>query len=1368
MIKEHLVSASITTDKGDCICNPEILLGTNFGLWDFKNEVAPRGTLLDLNAAWELFLSRQKFSNISFEVIEHRKHEVIDGQVYEEGDMTFILKDDEGNPTGASFTIKANKGPIEHIEWEKGKLYLYYRKYRSLEDSDLESGAPLHYVTDDNGEQLYDDVTGKPLIYDYVTIPVIEIFDNDETHSLFPWFADENDVVQLRDAIDGSNGHLGSFAITPQSEVYYAPTLGEEKNLDLVSLQSVQEQFQKDLGFKPTYEKVEEYPDQDDGEYHTFRANGSDLAEKLLTNDKSSLVNAINEDYTRTLVNTKLIGDLTVSDLDNYKTILEFTGSIKNQAFKDSDVPNLLAAINWMQENEIGPFKEDLNPNIEADTITEALNNIFANDERGSDRIGRDSDGQWIELNTDRSDTLTEAINEVDEHVDELAKIVGVQEEYDTVNKKSYYSNPDLNNITKNRLRTGALKKDDITVVEAINELQSQIGNLSSSASGNNSIELTTDHKDTLVEAINEVDLHTDNNTEVLGAYYQKDGEGKKQGVIANLTTDNQTSIVAAINELNTKIGDFDNLDTDSKDSIIDSINEIIKKAPFVYQDVDNPDSGVILKDQNNHVEDHSLAVGSGNDITSESLAVGTDNVSQGNYTLINGESNTTKKTHNFVTGKSNINDGYYNLINGNSNTITGSNNIVSGSNNNVSVENSTILGDNIIAKNSENLVAIGSDITFKDSINEAIALGSGKVNGDSAISIGNNTVSEESTTIGHNNETEGPGNVAIGDDNFIGCDNSYTFGYSNRTEGDHSYVIGEDNIVTGDNNYIIGTSQTVKGNNNVVIGNNRKVETNNSITIGEFEEPQNNATNIGKDIYIQTHNTESQLQKLIFVDLNDWCKKNHSAALNGEKFLDTEHVVNAIKAYKFRNYSDQAILRFTMQDNNENGFIVIQGKATRICLNGTWYYSDNIENGWSRHDGEYLKVIKKKTVDNFGQPTEKYYLALMDQLSTESVVDTVGAQRSNTEDFGTIDLTHAYGAVDVQDLDNAMNLTNRFNQKVDKYAKIITNYQDNFGVYSEKEQNFIDPENPNLSGNITLDLQNSFGFNKFEYQRLDEKGVRNGYVPLDKNGLIDSAFLPSFMDDVVDVWAEYTTGISYVDLLDLKLYELDIETLADGTEYVRRGKPILQGERGKIYVEAQPSANGRSSYQFRWTGTKFIVLSSHTIIGEIEGTAFDAARGIALEEGLADHIKSGITSIPVRDEHTGDQLQDENGNYKWVTYKPNPHNVQAWQLPVTVNDPNDPDNEDLTNTFYKEYNVDSAIKQLFSRINSNEDRDGTLFRVIGTAEDFEKLDQLDDELENESPTLISLALENKDRLDNINPISDVEELIDEYFNLDE
>jgi len=68
---------------------------------------------------------------------------------------------------------------------------LYYTKTRPATEDDITSRVPLHYVKDNDGNIVIDQETGKPLIYDYVKIPVIEIFDNDETHKLFPWFADD-------------------------------------------------------------------------------------------------------------------------------------------------------------------------------------------------------------------------------------------------------------------------------------------------------------------------------------------------------------------------------------------------------------------------------------------------------------------------------------------------------------------------------------------------------------------------------------------------------------------------------------------------------------------------------------------------------------------------------------------------------------------------------------------------------------------------------------------------------------------------------------------------------------------------------------------------------------------------------------------------------------------------------------------------------------------------------------------------------------------------------------------------------------------------------------------------------------------------
>jgi len=129
----------------------------------------------------------------------------------------------------------------------------------------------------------------------------------------------------------------------------------------------------------------------------------------------------LNEDLVRTRINTRFIADKIVGSDLNWQNLLVFADSIKNQAFKNSTVPNILAALNWIQTAEIGPFKEEINPEIinndeeTVNNITEALNSIFKEAEENRNRIGYDRiNKQWIELTTDNKDNLTEAINEVD------------------------------------------------------------------------------------------------------------------------------------------------------------------------------------------------------------------------------------------------------------------------------------------------------------------------------------------------------------------------------------------------------------------------------------------------------------------------------------------------------------------------------------------------------------------------------------------------------------------------------------------------------------------------------------------------------------------------------------------------------------------------------------------------------------------------------------------------------------------------------------------------------------------------------------------------------------------------------------------
>ena len=85
--------------------------------------------------------------------------------------------------------------------------------------------------------------------------------------------------------------------------------------------------------------------------------------------------------------------------------------------------------------------------------------------------------------------------------------------------------------------------------------------------------ELTTDVKDDLVKAINEVDAHADANKSEIGN-------------LSNLTTDEKTTIVGAINEVDahadankTEIGNLSALTTDEKATLVGAINEVDNHA---------------------------------------------------------------------------------------------------------------------------------------------------------------------------------------------------------------------------------------------------------------------------------------------------------------------------------------------------------------------------------------------------------------------------------------------------------------------------------------------------------------------------------------------------------------------------------------------------------------------------------------------------------------------------------------------------------------------------------------------------------------------------------------------------------------------
>ena len=155
-------------------------------------------------------------------------------------------------------------------------------------------------------------------------------------------------------------------------------------------------------------------------------------------------------------------------------------------------------------------------------------------------------------------------------------------------------------------------------------------------------------------------------------------------------------------------------------------------------------------------------------------------------------------------------------------------------------------------------------------------------------------------------------------------------------------------------------------------------------------------------------------------------------------------------------------------------------------------------------------------------------------------------------------------------------------------------------------------------------------------------KAQANGLASLDENGKVPAGQLPSYVDDVIDVYATYDVSDTN-EVTNIKLYTDENHNTA------------VVGEAGKSYNDITPDHPG---YQFRWSGTTWVqIVSGGLIIGEITGTAFDGAKGKALE-AVANGLPINSVSSLARFEANGnnvnllyDSASKGNGNI----YKANP-----------------------------------------------------------------------------------------------------------------
>ncbi len=147
-----------------------------------------------------------------------------------------------------------------------------------------------------------------------------------------------------------------------------------------------------------------------------------------------------------------------------------------------------------------------------------------------------------------------------------------------------------------------------------------------------------------------------------------------------------------------------------------------------------------------------------------------------------------------------------------------------------------------------------------------------------------------------------------------------------------------------------------------------------------------------------------------------------------------------------------------------------------------------------------------------------------------------------------------------------------------------------------------------------------------------DSKGAADGLATLDGSGKVPASQLPSYVDDVVDLVAIAATGNIptdekegdvYYNSTDKKLYTA-MAVSSGGDTYIRWDRTsAADPESGKIYINV---GDGNKSY--RWSGTEMVqIQGGGIVVGTTSGTAFDGAKGAAVEAKAAQNA-TAITAL--------------------------------------------------------------------------------------------------------------------------------------------
>ena len=277
-----------------------------------------------------------------------------------------------------------------------------------------------------------------------------------------------------------------------------------------------------------------------------------------------------------------------------------------------------------------------------------------------------------------------------------------------------------------------------------------------------------------------------------------------------------------------------------------------------------------------------------------------------------------------------------------------------------------------------------------------------------------------------------------------------------------------------------------------------------------------------------------------------------------------------------------------------------------------THNFSSKKEEGIYTHEPEDYKTtyIPAATTEKAGVMTAQDKVNL-DETLPNAIAQEVQDRKDAIEALdGKSEAALAQEVADRKAADTA--LDTKFTKAVNDEATARTSADTALGARIDKE--IAD----RTAADTTLETKLQNNINTLEAKHdafVATKGKADGFAPLDGKGLVPAKHLPSYVDDVLEVYATYdvspTGGLTNVQL------------------YTDAGHqtPVV-GESGKIYINV---ADGEPPYQFRWSGTKFVDNNtSSLIIGEIAGTAFEGSRGKHLEDVVSSMPKNLISKVSI------------------------------------------------------------------------------------------------------------------------------------------